>query len=321
MIPDTKIEQAKTSDIMAIIPVDLRRVSGHGGGELCGPCPFCGGSDRFRVWPSSGRWWCRQCHRKGDPVDLLMGLEGIPFADAVEKLTEGHAGIPHRQPTQPEPEQDFTTWQSRAKIFHHWALDQLGKDALRYLATRGLDDVTAYGAGLGWNPRLITDRGQRWGMTGRVTLSPGLVIPYEHEGYITAFNIRTAKGYRIVRGSRLSIDGQRVIFKPCPWHISGQVVLFEGEIDALSAWQALADPTIGVGSIPAGNLTSLDQLGGRDCWVCFDTDQAGKDAAAKAANLGAKVIQLPEDYKDFNAFYVAVGQDQARQFLTMEMTQ
>lgn len=324
MIPDTKIEQAKTADIMAIIPVDLRRVSGHGGGEFAGSCPFCGGDDRFRVWPSSGRWWCRQCKSKGDPVDLVMELEGITFAEAVAKLAGGVINGPmgaKRQPTKPEPEQDFTAWQSRAREFHHWALDQLGKDALRYLATRGLDDITAYGAGLGWNPRLITDRGEHWGLTGRVTLSPGLVIPYEYEGQITAFNIRTSSGYRIVRGSRLAIDGQRVIFKPSPWDITGQVILFEGEIDALSAWQALADPTIGVGSIPAGNLTSLDQIGGRDCWVCFDTDKAGKDAAAKAADLGAKVINLPEKYKDFNAFYVAVGQDQARHFLTTEMTQ
>jgi len=250
-----------------------------------------------------------------------MGLEGITFAEAVARLSGDQTIVTHRQPTQPEPEQDFTAWQDRAREFQHWAIDQLGRDSLRYLATRGLDDVTAYGAGLGWNPRLITDKGERWGMTGRVTLSPGLVIPYEYEGHITAINIRTGQGYRLVRGSRLSIDGHRIIFRPCPWHVTGRVILFEGEIDALSAWQALADPTIGLGSIPAGNLTSLDQLGGRDCWVCFDTDDAGKDAAAKAADLGAKVIELPANYKDFNEFYVAVGETQARLFLTRELTQ
>ena len=26
-----------------------------------GPCPVCGGRDRFRVQPGAGRWLCRQC--------------------------------------------------------------------------------------------------------------------------------------------------------------------------------------------------------------------------------------------------------------------
>lgn len=35
--------------------VSLVRVSSSGQGEYAGPCPFCGGQDRFRVWPYSVR--------------------------------------------------------------------------------------------------------------------------------------------------------------------------------------------------------------------------------------------------------------------------
>ncbi len=42
----------------------LQRVAASGGGEWAGPCPFCGGQDRFHVQPQAeggGRWLCRGC--------------------------------------------------------------------------------------------------------------------------------------------------------------------------------------------------------------------------------------------------------------------
>jgi putative DNA primase/helicase len=45
-----------------------------------GPCPFCGGKDRYR-WcdhKGSGSWICNQCG-KGDGFDLVVRLTGVPF--------------------------------------------------------------------------------------------------------------------------------------------------------------------------------------------------------------------------------------------------
>lgn len=46
------------------------------GAELAGPCPWCGGEDRFVVITDGGkdgkgRYWCRQCDAKGFATDLL----------------------------------------------------------------------------------------------------------------------------------------------------------------------------------------------------------------------------------------------------------
>ena len=43
--------------------LELKKVASTGGGEYAGPCPFCGGRDRFRVNPyaNPGRWLCRNC--------------------------------------------------------------------------------------------------------------------------------------------------------------------------------------------------------------------------------------------------------------------
>ena len=40
-------------DLLAIAERDtaLRKVAATNGGEWAGPCPFCGGDDRFRLWP------------------------------------------------------------------------------------------------------------------------------------------------------------------------------------------------------------------------------------------------------------------------------
>jgi DNA primase len=61
----------------------LKRV-GH---ELIGPCPVCGGDDRFGVSIAKQVWNCRGCQRGGDVIDLVRHLDGVDFAAAVETLT------------------------------------------------------------------------------------------------------------------------------------------------------------------------------------------------------------------------------------------
>jgi DNA primase len=50
-------------DLLALLGRDtrLRKVATTAGGEWAGPCPFCGGRDRFRAQPFLGVWWCCQC--------------------------------------------------------------------------------------------------------------------------------------------------------------------------------------------------------------------------------------------------------------------
>ena len=71
--------------ILEAVP-DLRRAGSTAGGEFAGPCPWCGGTDRFRVWPvhpsGRARFWCRRCERRGDSIDLLRELKGLTFREA-----------------------------------------------------------------------------------------------------------------------------------------------------------------------------------------------------------------------------------------------
>lgn len=51
-----------------------------------GPCPICGGKDRFRFDDQSfGKWICGQCG-SGDGFSLLMELNGWSFKDAATRV-------------------------------------------------------------------------------------------------------------------------------------------------------------------------------------------------------------------------------------------
>jgi phage/plasmid primase-like uncharacterized protein len=79
-------------DIARSVPIEaelekrghrLRRV----GRDLVGPCPACGGIDRFSVTPAKRLWHCRRCDKGGDVIGLVQHLDGGDFLDAVQKLT------------------------------------------------------------------------------------------------------------------------------------------------------------------------------------------------------------------------------------------
>jgi hypothetical protein len=77
---------------------DLKRI----GKEHHGPCPLCGGDDRFCVWPARGRAWCRQCNTSGDALAWSMRLDGhdpnTPGETARYLTAQGHLRPPERPP-------------------------------------------------------------------------------------------------------------------------------------------------------------------------------------------------------------------------------
>jgi Uncharacterized protein conserved in bacteria len=107
-----------------------------------GPCPICGGRDRFRFDDKEGRgtWFCSQCGA-GDGVKLAMLVTGQDFRAAALEI-ERAAGVV--QPRVRQPEQDEAA--KVHKLLQTWAEgDKLtrGDEAMTYLAGRGLDIETA----------------------------------------------------------------------------------------------------------------------------------------------------------------------------------
>jgi phage/plasmid primase-like uncharacterized protein len=80
------IELAKEVSIEAVLAqrgYQLKR----NGADLAGPCPFCGGRDRFVVTPKKRRWFCRGFRERDDVIGLVQRLDNVSFPNAVETLT------------------------------------------------------------------------------------------------------------------------------------------------------------------------------------------------------------------------------------------
>ena len=132
----------------------LRKKASTHGGEYAGPCPFCAGSDRFRVWPRKGergRWWCRQCDRAGDDIDLLREWKGMSYKEACEALgVDAKPLVPRNmRASNPEPAKDEPDlavykdppeqWKEQAGLLLKHAVDSLWSDQ---------GDLTVNGCGM-----------------------------------------------------------------------------------------------------------------------------------------------------------------------------
>jgi putative DNA primase/helicase len=55
--------------------------------ERAGPCPVCGGHDRFSINTRKQLWNCRLCKKGGDVIALVQFLDGCEFRAACDILT------------------------------------------------------------------------------------------------------------------------------------------------------------------------------------------------------------------------------------------
>jgi hypothetical protein len=133
-------------DLAKTTPIELEtarrgiRLIGQGA-ERCGPCPVCGGSDRFSINTTKQLWNCRRCGKGGDVLDLVQHLDGVGFKDAVKTLAgdERKPVVPMRLPvtsTHDDPENS-----ERALRLWNDASPIAGTIAEVYLHGRKLHDL------------------------------------------------------------------------------------------------------------------------------------------------------------------------------------
>ena len=208
---------------------------------LNGPCPVCGGRDRFYITKDRERFACRKCELFGDIIDLAVAVWNISPMEAVNRLI-GDDGLPVAQPVQLAPEWVSDTWQASAKQIV--AATKFGPP----IQERGLESVAAlFGLGIGstydWK---------------RETERPAIVIPW----YTAKRRHICAIKYRLVDGEMpkyLSKAGSEPVLFGID-HIAGEsrsLAVTEGELNACSI--KLAVPEMDVVSI--GSQSSRKALG------------------------------------------------------------
>lgn len=322
---DTAALKARV-DLLELASSDtqLRKVTSS---EYAGPCPLCGGSDRFHLDSAAGWFFCRQCHEKrGDVIEYAQWRYGLDFAGACAALGadaptlrgSGKAQRPAAQtPAQTAPEPPAAAWQARAEAMVSYAEGQLwqNEQALGYLRGRGLSDASIREARLGYLPKnMPPDPASRWGLDGPpVRLWQGWTIPCHMAGALWYVKVRQecpgqngapdAK-YWAVKGSHKkgAVYGLDLL----PTH-AADLLLCEGELNALILRQAL-EPVCAVLSVgDAGNTPGASAMPvlARARRVCclLDNDKAGQQGQERLVGAFAKAtgITWPRDWPTHTA--------------------
>ena len=134
-----------------------------GGGSLKGLCPFHDEkSPSFNVRPAQGYYHCFGCGVGGDAIKFLREIEGITFAEAVERLAD-KTGIQLRyeEGGSPGPRRDAGQRQrllEAHKLAQEFYASVLGSDAdaqtgRDFIKDRGFDQSAAELFGVGFAPR------------------------------------------------------------------------------------------------------------------------------------------------------------------------
>ncbi len=114
--------------------------------ERVGPCPLCGGADRFAVNTRKQVFNCRGCGQGGDVIALVQFLDGCDFVEAVAILAGGGTGAGGHEYAhgrgELKPAKDTGEYerQQRAKARSMWRASRpaRGTAAETYLRERGI---------------------------------------------------------------------------------------------------------------------------------------------------------------------------------------
>lgn len=286
----------------------LRKVASTRGGEYAGPCPWCGGRDRFRVWPNAERpgYWCRRCGKKGDAIQYLRDHDGLRFQEACERLQ-----IPQAERSRikrlPQPPRLASApshaWQAKARQFTEaceaalWM--SVGAKALGYLHSRSLHDETLQVARVGYHTTERWDKREAWGLEpddkNRVWLPQGIVFPWWCGGQLWRVVIRTPQS-KPEQPKYVSVSGSRnTLYRVDTLRPKAPAMIVEGVLDSLAIAQDAGDliAVVAAGSTTGGRLERwIGRLAlASTVLVAVDADEAGEAAVAwwlKALGTRAK---------------------------------
>lgn len=287
------VESIKRSYKISDLSPNLKKV----GRYFIGPCPICGGVDRFTVKPtSSGEvWFCRHCgnDKYNDVIELVKRINRSSFIEAVNILTNGdYAKVesinkPDKKVylTKEVPDLDF---QQKAQdiwlVSHERLIESLDKGEwnpyLAWLMNRGITPKEVRQFGLGYHP-------------GGMGLAKGIVIPSFFNGKIMYLKVRKRgvqrKGRLTDKYRQLSGGKSKSLFNADAIQYGiKKVVVIEGEFDAMLLSRYVKNDTAVVTMGSTSQVPDFSEWGYlfaavEEMYVAQDSDEAGSIALTKWA--------------------------------------
>lgn len=305
-------------------------------------CPFHNeNTPSFTVSPDKQFYYCFGCGASGSALKFVMEFDGLSFPDAVEKLaTNAGIEVPREQVSfearQEQQHQPLFEHMKRASDFYQQMLRNHAQknQAVSYLQKRGLSGQAAKFFAIGYAPQGWDNLQQQLAADNKEyikqLISCGMLIEKEDGRTYDRFRDRIMFPIRDARGRVIAFGG-RVLGDEKPKYLNSpetpifqkgrelyglyearkirqkltRFIIVEGYMDVV----ALAEFGIHYAVATLGTATSEHHLRRLfkivpEVIFCFDGDQAGRTAAARAMEtvlplledgLQARFLFLPDD--------------------------
>lgn len=337
-IADEVIEQIRLQvDILELIQkyVTLKRK----GKYYFGLCPFhAEKSPSFSVSPDKQIYYCFGCKAGGDSIQFLMDLEQMTFTEAVTHLAEqiGMEVVVEQGSWNREEDQRLQKIRDilelARKLFHYVLKStRSGARARHYLQKRKIKSQMIDEFQLGYAPNsfdFLLSFFRKRGYSESLLLEAGLIAA-KGEGhtkkYFDRFRDRLIFPIHDLGGKVIGFGG-RLLGNKGPKYLNSpetrlfqkgkflynfhrarssirktqQVILFEGYMDVISAWQeGIQNGIATLGTALTDSQAKLLARHTETAILCYDADQAGEQATMrgierlKDLDCVVKVAQMP----------------------------
>ncbi|EOC99889.1 DNA primase [Caldisalinibacter kiritimatiensis] len=297
-------------------------------------CPFhTEKTPSFVVSPEKQIFHCFGCGEGGNVISFVMKYENLNFVEAV-KLLADRVGISLEKKNTADDikkrkEKERLYALNREAAIYFYRMLKKNKRAYNYVKSRGIDELTIKTFGLGysksdWNDLLNYLKNKNY--TEEEIERVGLIIKRkDNKGYYDRFRDRVIFPILDVRGRVIGFGG-RVLDDSQPKYLNSpdtpvfskgynlyglniakknsrgnRILLVEGYMDIIALYSQGIDYCVAsLGTALTEQQAKLLKRYSNDLYICYDSDEAGQNAANKALDiskkvgLNAKVVLLPE---------------------------
>ena len=293
------------------------------GKTFVGLCPFHNEkTPSFTVYPETQSFYCFGCGAGGDVISFVRRMDNLDYVEAVKAVAQ-MAGM-----SMPEDGYDDTLSKQRmrlleanreaARFYHTCLMDPKNKDALDYFLKRGLSINTIRRFGLGYAPndwRELINHLKSKGFTEHELVLANLARRSDKNGRANYYdNFRNRVMFPIIdlRGNVIAFGG-RVMDDSKPKYINtsdtlvykksngvfamnlaknnndNKFILVEGYMDVIALHQAGFTNAIAcLGTAFTNEQANLLSRYAEEIIICYDNDEAGKTATARALGVLGK---------------------------------
>ncbi|MCR5353998.1 MAG: DNA primase [Lachnospiraceae bacterium] len=320
------------------------------GSSYFGLCPFHNEkTGSFSVTPSKQMYYCFGCGKGGNVFTFLQEYENMTFTEAMHELAD-RAGIqlPETEMTAQQKARSakrdklLEINKEAATYFYKMLHSDHGATALKYFEDRKLSPETMQKFGLGYSDKYSNDLYKYLrskGYTDDILKDSGLVTIDEVKGGYdkfwnrAMFPILDANSKVIAFGGRVLGEGEPKYLNSPETDIfdksrnlyglhlarrtrADKFILCEGYMDVIALHQAGFDNAVAsLGTALTSGHANLIKRFGKDVYLSYDSDGAGRKAALRAipilraAGITCKVIDM-NPYKDPDEFIKNLGAEE-----------